>query len=1090
MIHGGGIRVLVVISAASMVAAAGCRDEAGSRSDGVTTRTAALTGGTFSSANLDLQVLTNSCGANQAQDFFQVINKGTAPITLSDVTIKLWANDTSSSALAAQVSTGGCLLNSTGSCVHNVSGVTAIVTPFSPACGPDASHQANREITISNNDHTALAAGQRWTNLQAAFHLANFSNFVPGTTTWYSPCLTGSSYADDAHFAIYVQGNLVFSSAVTAPSCRGPHGQQQLSGHITPAMSAAPVIGPLPESQVVNLAIGLPAQDPAGLQTLLQQVSDPSSPTYRHYLTVDQFATAHGAVATDYQAVVNWAQANGLTVGATSANRLLLDVSGTPSTVGKALFANLIQCRRSDGTIFYRLDREPSVNLATTLLHISNTNNFVRPQSRAQTGGPAGRNGSGPAGNYQAPDFRNAYASCTTRTGAGQRVGQIQFDGWSRLDITTYEADTGLPNVVVTPVLLDKLTACPGDPSGSICPSGNGSLETALDIEMAIAMAPGLSEVVEFQGTVGADILNAMATRQPLINQLSGSWGFEFDANTQQLVNEFVAQGQSFFDASGDEGAFSTDPGDDRDLQNTTLVGGTILTMGGSGATYSSETGWPGSFGGTLVNVPFPVFQQGIDMSTNGGTTTSRNAPDIALVAQGVEVVYSSPTPATHRGGVSGTSIAAPLWAGFMALINEQNAAVGLPPVGFANPVMYAIGKAPLLYPTDFNDAVGGNNGGFTAVAGYDLVTGWGSGKCNLIDQLANATPTAPSTAVATGFFHSCALRPGGAVECWGDNSNGQLGDGTTTTRLTPVAVVGLTGATAIAAGGNHTCALLTGGTVSCWGDNGGDVGDGTTTQRTTPVSVVGLTGVVAIAAGNSHSCAVLSDGTAQCWGLNILGALGDGTTTNRTTPVPVQGLTGAKAIAAGAHTCALLTGGGISCWGDNSHGQLGDGTTANQLTPVAVQGLGGTATAVVVGEETHHTCALISNGTMECWGENLQGVLGDGTTTERHSPTPVSGLSGVVAIATANRDSCAVVSNGGVFCWGFSEVLGNGSTTDSLTPVAVSNLTTAIGVDMREAHACARLRGGDVVCWGENGGDLGNGTAIASLTPVTVIFF
>jgi len=197
-------RGLIAISCCGWLSlAAGCRDgSVPATEEPVAQVRSALGGSTFSSANLNLQVLTNTCGANQAQDFFQVINQGTTSIALSDISIKLWTNDTSSSAFVAQVSSGGCVVNASGTCIHNVSGVTASVTPFSPACGPDPGHQANREITLATTDHTTLAPGQRWNNLQSAFHLANFSNFTPGEATWYSPCLAGSSYASDSHFAV------------------------------------------------------------------------------------------------------------------------------------------------------------------------------------------------------------------------------------------------------------------------------------------------------------------------------------------------------------------------------------------------------------------------------------------------------------------------------------------------------------------------------------------------------------------------------------------------------------------------------------------------------------------------------------------------------------------------------------------------------------------------------------------------------------------------------------------------------------------------------------------------------------------------
>jgi hypothetical protein len=593
----------------------------------------------------------------------------------------------------------------------------------------------------------------------------------------------------------------------------GEHGSQQLSGYLIPPILNAPVVGPVPQSQVISLAIGLPAKSPAALRQAAHDVADPANASFRKYLTPDQFAAAHGAPQPDYQAVIDWAQTHGLTVAATYPNRLLVDVTGTADQVEQALFVGLNLRQRPDGSAFYAIDRDPSLDLGVQLLRISGLDNRVvaTPGQGAGGAGP-------PVGAFNSKDLRAAYAACTALTAAGQTVGLFELDGFTAADIPAYECQIGgtactagvpngaVPNVATT--LLDKATG-----AATTIP---GSFEAALDIEMAIGVAPGLAGVQVFEApntgnaAFNNDILTSMATTLPLIGQLSSSWFFSTDANTQQALYELALQGQSFLQAAGDQGAVSwgTDPGDIRDLDAVTVVGGTALTLTGAPPVYGSETTWSAagegaSGGGIAANVSIPAYQSGIDMTKNGGSTTNRNLPDVAAVASNLGNVSTNPITRTQAtGSAIGTSAAAPIWAGLIAIANQQSLTIptGAGRVGNANAFLYSIGKDTAAYPASFNDIATGNTSGscpgqtgtssgvcqvavinpvtglpvvnpvtglpvtqntwttaagnFSAVKGYDLATGWGSPKCALLNELATGATTAVPSSPVNITYH------------------------------------------------------------------------------------------------------------------------------------------------------------------------------------------------------------------------------------------------------------------------------------------------------------------------------------------------
>jgi len=369
------------------------------------------------------------------------------------------------------------------------------------------------------------------------------------------------------------------------------------------------------------------------------------------------------------------------------------------------------------------------------------------------------------------------------------------------------------------------------------------------------------------------------------------------------------------------------------------------------------------------------------------------------------------------------------------------------------------------------------------------------------------STVSVPLTAtfVDAGGNHCLAIAPDGAVLAWGSNGTGQLGDDTTTTRLSPGPVVGLgagSDVVAVRAGVQFSLALKSDGTVLAWGGNTGSLGDGTTIQRLTPVQTSGLgpgSGVIAIANGTAHSLALKSDGTVLSWGANPNGQLGDGGNTQRNSPVQVMGLgpgSGVIAIAAsGTVSAALKSDGTMLAWGNNSFGQLGDGTTTQRTAPVQVTGLG-PGSGVVAISTGAHSMALKSDGTVLAWGANANGQVGDGTTTNRSVPVQVTGLgagSGVVAIAGGGNGAHALAlkSDGTVLAWGANAAgqLGDGTTTNRLTPVAVPGLGDVAAIDIGANHSVARKTDGTALAWGSNGnGQLGDGTFQGSRTIVETV--
>jgi hypothetical protein len=555
---------------------------------------------------------------------------------------------------------------------------------------------------------------------------------------------------------------------------------RQLPGHRPPAESLAQPLGSVPETDRLQLAISLPLRNTGALSNLLERLYDPTSPDYHHYLTPAQFTEQFGPTADDYQKVVQFAQSNGFEILNQRESRMLLDVRATVSNVQKTFHVHLNHYQHpTESRRFYAPDATPAVDGALPILDVRGLDSFASAHSmlhaRRAPAKAFPESGSASGGYYQGTDFRHAYAPGVTLNGTGQMVGLLELDGYYSNDIVTYESIAGLPNVPLINVNVSNAPAIPSD----------GVIEVSLDIEMAIAMAPGLSAVVVFEagGTnvVGdfEDILDSMSTSNQ-IKQFSSSWAFTGTPDPDTVMDGWLqkmqTQGQSFYQASGDGDAWVFPIATPCDSPYVISVGGTSLAMNSNGVSYASETVWNegnqgsgngwapnegtgrhqndniGSAGGVSgVYLTLPSWQTNVINSTNKGSTSARNIPDVAMTASNIFVVASNGL----EWVVGGTSCAAPLWAGFTALINQQAAATGASTVGFINPAIYALGRGP-SYTSVFHDITVGNNTNklstnrYPATVGYDLCTGWGSPNgAALINAL---VPLGLQVLPATGF--------------------------------------------------------------------------------------------------------------------------------------------------------------------------------------------------------------------------------------------------------------------------------------------------------------------------------------------------
>ena len=856
---------------------------------------------------------------------------------------------------------------------------------------------------------------------------------------------------------------------------------QQLHSHIPAAVSALRPVARPSSTQHLRLAICLPARNPDELTNLVAAISDPASPDYRKYLTPAQFTARFGPTESDYQAVADFAKANGLTVTTTHSNRLILDVDGTIADIERAFHLTLRTYQHPlEARTFFAPDTEPSLDLAVAVLHISGLDNYslphpnhkIRPLDTTAKATPNA--GTAPGGTYAGGDFRAAYVPGTSLTGSGQAVALLQFDGYYASDIAAYKTQFGLPDVPLINVAVN----------GGVSTPGAGNVEVCLDIEMALSMAPGLAAIYVYMApnpSPWVDILSKIANDN-LAKQIGCSWGggsAPLASVSEPIFQQMATQGQSFFNATGDSDAFTGTIPFPSDSPSITEVGGTTLTTTGPGGSYLSETVWNkgssvGSSGGSSTSYPIPTWQQGISMTANLGSTTKRNLPDVALIAENVYVRYNNGGAET----VGGTSCAAPLWAGLTALINQQAVANGRATVGFINPAVYAIGKGA-YYTSNFHDTIVGNNyptstaTRYPAVVGYDLCTGWGTpAGVNLINILAG-TPTNLAATPGANMVNLTWNAPFGAAA---SNVKRSL------TSSGPYVILATTTATsyldtAVTDGTTYyyVISAITGGVESA--DSAAvsiipNMVASTTTLASSPATSGSYgTSVIftATVAGTTPTGTVtFTDGSATL-GAGTLNGSGQATYTIRTLAL---GLHQISASYAGDFTFKPSTSTAlgytvnqksVSITGAAAASKVYDGTTTVVLSGGTVSGVvSGETVTVVAGTGTFADANAGTNKTVTTTGYALDGanagnyvLSGQPAVTGTITPRPVQlagtraydgtsvAAAGVLSV-TNNLDGGSLTLTGNAGLAGRN--VGSQTITNSVTPVRVASASGAVG--------------------------------------------
>ncbi len=729
---------------------------------------------------------------------------------------------------------------------------------------------------------------------------------------------------------------LLFTIPVLAQS------QQLSTRHVRPEVASgeAKLVGQLPPTDTLSFDIVMPLRDRTALQSLLRQQFDPSSAFYHQFLAPQEFTARFGPSQEDWNTLLAFAKANGFEIISGTRDARDLRLSGSVANIERAFHVSMgvYQDPNNESRTFYAVDREPTVDLPFQLWHITGLDNDSKPHpmyvSKSDYAKAHGidpdqvvsnaTTGSGPSASFLGSDMRAAYYGGSL-TGTGQNIALFEFAGTDLADLTKYYSNVGQTEPY-TPTLISTggySTSCVDSGGSSAC----DDTEQTLDMTQAMGMAPGSTMLYMYVcGSVKANgsgtisdtaCISAMVTTTdaPLSKQISCSWGWTpADPSTlDPYFEQMASQGQNFFAASGDSSAWSASneawPADDA---NVVSVGGTDLTTSGAAGPWASETAWVDSGGGISPDsIPIPSWQKlsGVITSGNKGSTTLRNGPDVSANANFSFYVCADQTTCTAND-YGGTSFAAPMWAGYLALANQQAAANG-ETIGYINPIIYpdALGSS---YSTLFHDVTSGSCGTYSAITGYDLCTGWGSPNTSgLINTLAGGATqsftlsdspsslsitqgsSGTSTITVTdvgGFTGSVTLAasglPSGVTATFGTNpttSTSVLTLTTSATATTGTATVTITG-TSGSLVATTTLALTVNAAATPNFTIGASPASLTVTQSTNGTSTITITSVDAFSSATTLTATGLPSGVTAAFSTNPVTPPANGSATSTLT--------------------------------------------------------------------------------------------------------------------------------------------------------------------------------------------------------------